>query len=244
MADQSQRLEGVSILMPVYNLAGSIAASIDRVRAATQDIAGVEIIVADDGSTDASLANAKAAAAGLDSVTVVGHSPNRGKGAALRTAFAASTRDTVVFLDGDLDLPPEQVPHFLHRFQASGADVQVGTKRGAMAPERYPPLRRILSQVFSAVIRLLFRLPVGETQTGLKAFRRGALAETLPILRVERYSYDLELLVALHRRGYSITEAPVQLAEGASGSGVSFRTLWEMGRDTFRIWLRTVLQRI
>ncbi len=62
----------------------------------------------------------------------------------------------------------------------------------------------------------------------------------LPSLRIKRYTYDLELLVALHRRGYAIGEAPVELAKGASGAGASVRTLWEMGRDTLRIWLRAI----
>ena len=113
-----------------------------------------------------------------------------------------------------------------------------------MGPGRYPQLRRVLSKTFSGVIRLLFHLPVGETQTGLKAFRRPPLTEVLPNLRVKRYTYDLELLVGLHRRGYTISEAPVELSEGASDSGVSIGTLWEMGRDTLLIWLRTILRRI
>jgi glycosyltransferase involved in cell wall biosynthesis len=244
MAQDHLPTDGVSILMPAYNLGDSIGAGIDRVVAATSAMTPVEIVVADDGSADTTRREAETAASAHPNVVVVGHRPNQGKGAALQAAFSASTRQTVVFLDGDLDLPPEQLPALVEHFRASGLDALVGTKQGAMEPGRYPLLRRVLSRTFSGVIKLLFRLPVGETQTGLKVFRRDPLAEVLPRLRVKRYTYDLELIVALHRRGYAIGEVPVELAEGASESGVSLGTLWEMGRDTLRIWLRAVFGRL
>lgn len=240
MAEESQSTGGVSILMPAYNLAGSIGAGIERVVAATVSLDPVEIVVVDDGSNDDTRGEAVAVASRFENVIVVGHSPNRGKGAALQAAFAVSTQDVIVFLDGDLDLPPEQIPAFVAQLRSRGTDALVGTKQEAMEPGTYPLLRRFLSKTFSVVIRLLFRLPVGETQTGLKAFHRQPLTEVLPTLRIKRYTYDLELLVGLHRRGYTIGEAPVELADGATSSGVSAGTLWEMGRDTFRIWLRTL----
>jgi glycosyltransferase involved in cell wall biosynthesis len=228
--------------MPAYQLSASIEANIERVVDALDDL-DVEIVVVDDGSTDGTLACADRAAARHPNVQTIGYPANRGKGGALQAGFAVSTGDPVVFLDGDLDLPPEQVPALVGHFTALGADVIVGAKQRAMEPGRYPPLRRLLSKVFSTVIKLLFRLPVHETQTGLKVFRREPLDRFLPTLTVKRYTFDLELLVRLHRAGYTIREAPVELAEGASSSGVSLGTLWEMGRDTLRIWFDTVLRR-
>jgi glycosyltransferase involved in cell wall biosynthesis len=170
---------------------------------------------------------------------VVGYSDNRGKGAALQEAFAASRGAIVVFLDADLDLPPEQVPGFLSQQQTTGVDVLVGAKQQSMEPGRYPTLRRVLSRTFSFVTNLLFRLPVAETQTGLKSFSRATLEHTLPQLQVTRYSFDLELLARINRAGFSMAAAPVELAEGASATGVSVQTLWEMGRDTLLIWVRS-----
>ncbi len=234
---------GVSIVMPAFNLAGSIGANIDRTVAAAAGLDDPEIVVVDDGSDDATREEAERAAARHPNVVVSGHRPNQGKGAALLAGFRASRGALVVFLDGDLDIPPEQVPLFLEALAASGADALVGTKQESMDPDTYPAVRRVLSRIFSGTIRLLFRLPVSETQTGLKAFRREALETVMPKLRVMRYTYDLELIVFLHRAGYRIAEAPVQLAEGASSGGVAVGTLWEMGRDTIRIWFRAVLLR-
>ncbi|MDJ0923855.1 MAG: glycosyltransferase family 2 protein [Acidimicrobiia bacterium] len=229
---------GVSILMPAHQLETTISDNIDRVVAVVRDWELPEIIVIDDGSTDDTRGFADKAAAGSSVVTVVGYDVNRGKGGALKEGFAHATGKTIVFLDADLDLPPEQLPAFLDTFRESDVDVLVGAKRSAMVPGRYPALRRILSLTFAAVNRILFRLPVRETQTGLKVFRRAALEDTLPRLETNRYAFDLELLARIRKAGGSMTEAPVSLSPGSSG-GLSLTTLWEMGRDTLRIWFRS-----
>lgn len=230
---------GVAILMPVYQLESTIAANVERVATVVADWPDVEVVVIDDGCSDNTRIEADRAAAGHDFVTVIGYPVNRGKGGALKEGFAHSRGGTVVFLDSDLDLPPEQLPHFLDEFHRLGVDVLVGAKRSAMTPGRYPALRRILSLSFVAVNRLLFRLPIRETQTGLKVFRRSSLEGTLPNLTTLRYAFDLELLVRIRKAGGSMAESPVTLAKGSS-SGLALGTLWEMGRDTLRIWIRSL----
>ncbi len=229
---------GVAILMPAYQLESEIADNIDRVVAVVGDWPSVQVIVIDDGSTDATRRSAEKAAAAHGCASVIGYEQNRGKGGALQAGFERTAQDIVVFLDSDLDLPPEQLPTFISELETLGVDALVGAKRSSMTPGRYPALRRILSLAFSWVNRILFRLPVRETQTGLKAFRRDALANTLPHLETRRYAFDLELLVRIRKAGGSMAEAPVALSKGSS-SGISLGTLWEMGRDTVKIWFRS-----
>jgi glycosyltransferase involved in cell wall biosynthesis len=230
----------VSILLPCYELAGSIAGNIDRVVTALAGEPGVEVIVADDGSTDGTRLAAERAAVPHGRVSVIASPHNEGKGRVLQRAFSASTGATVVFLDGDLDLPPEQVPAFVARLEERGLDALLGGKRDAMVGGGYPAARRVLSRIFSAVVKLAFRLPVTETQTGLKAFRRDALEATLPLVQISRYTFDLELVVRLHRGGFRVEEAPVELDVQASSSRVTLGTLWEMGRDTAGLWFRSL----
>ncbi|MCP3995049.1 MAG: glycosyltransferase family 2 protein [bacterium] len=229
---------GVSILMPVYQLESDIADNIDRVASVVAGWNQVEVIVIDDGSTDDTRNFAEKASANHDFVTVVGYPANRGKGGALKEGFGHTSQETIVFLDSDLDLPPEQLPGFVNEFERLNVDGLVGAKRAAMAPGRYPALRRMLSLAFATVNKVLFRLPVRETQTGLKTFKRAALADTLPNLETDGYTFDLELLVRIRKAGGSMAEAPVALAKGSS-SGVSVATLWEMARDTIKIWFRS-----
>lgn len=229
---------GVSILMPAYRLESTIADNIDRVAAVVGAWEDSEIIVIDDGSPDDTRRFAEKAAARTDLAAVVGYPINRGKGGALKEGFKHATGETIVFLDSDLDLPPEQLNDFVDAFYAADVDALVGAKRSAMVAGRYPLLRKFLSLAFSAINRWLLRLPVRETQTGLKAFRRSILERTLPQLETERYAFDLELLVRIRKAGGTMAETPVVLAPGSS-SGLSLATLWEMGRDTLRIWLRS-----
>jgi len=224
--------------MPAYQLESTIGDNIDRVISVVANWPDVEIIVINDGSLDETGPSVEKAAARHESVIAAGYPKNRGKGGALKEGFAQSSQDIIVFLDSDLDLPPEQLPGFLNEFERLGVDALVGAKRTAMTPGRYPALRRVLSLTFAAVNRILFRLPLRETQTGLKVFRRSALEDTLPALQTTRYAFDLELLVRIRKAGGSMAESPVVLTKGAS-SGLSISTLWEMGRDTLKIWFHS-----
>ncbi|MGZ8755922.1 MAG: glycosyltransferase [Acidimicrobiia bacterium] len=97
----------VSVVLPAYRLGDTIAANVAAVAAA---VPGAQIVVVDDGSDDDTYAEALRAAATLTRTLVVRHHENQGKGAALRTGTGSAQGSTVVFLDGDLDLPPAQLP--------------------------------------------------------------------------------------------------------------------------------------
>lgn len=225
--------------MPAYQLGSSIRDNVVRVAGVLEGLPGSEIIVVDDGSTDDTLTEASDAGV----ARVLHHEVNQGKGAALRTGGLAARNDVVVFLDGDLDLPPEQIPDLVDTFEKRALGVLVGSKRYSMSGGRYPWKRKILSSIFRAVTRMLFRLEVSETQTGLKLFRRDVLQAVLPGLRVTRYAFDLELLVRADRYGATIAEVPVALRVGASSAPLSFATLWEMAWDTFRIFWWSIRSR-
>lgn len=223
----------VSVVMPAYRLGPVIA---DNIRRVVEVLPDAEVTVVDDGSDDGTFEAAREAADTLPNVRVLRHEHNQGKGAALRTGALATTRPLVVFLDADLDLPPEQIPDLLSTMDEQHADVLVGAKRWGMRGGHYPFKRRVLSYLFTFVTRVLFRLPIDETQTGLKIMRREVVDDVFENLHVTRYASDLEILLRAHRAGYRLVEVPVALRVGASSQPLRFGTLWEMGRDTFRIF--------
>ena len=228
----------VSVVLPAYQLGSVIAVNVERVASVLAPLSA-EIIVVDDGSTDQTRSEALRVTKSIPNASVLSHPVNRGKGQALFTGARAATGDLIVFLDADLDLPPEQLPDLLSRM--GEADVLVGAKRDSMAAGRYPLIRRVLSRLFSLATVGLFRLTVTETQTGLKIFRRNVLELVIPQMRIDGYAYDLEMLVRAQRAGFKLTQTPVELGPGASTASLRGGMLWQMARDTARLqwWVWT-----
>lgn len=224
----------LSIVLPAFRLEPVIYQNLFEVVKAVEGLGTYEVIVVDDGSPDRTGDEARRAAAQLPTVTVLTHPQNRGKGQALTTGAARATGEIVVFIDADLDLPPEQIEMVLA--ELPGNDIVVGAKRTSMSGGSYPAARRVLSRTFALGTAALFRLPVEETQTGLKAFRREVLDRVLPELRLSGYAFDLELLVRANEAGFKMREIPVELGPSAASAGLRRSMLWDLGRDTGKLF--------
>jgi dolichyl-phosphate beta-glucosyltransferase len=203
-------LQAVSVVVPAFQEASSIAAALTRL-ARVMDDSGrpYEIVVVSDGSTDTTALRARELQ--LPWTTVLEYAPNRGKGFALRYGFRRSVHPLVAFLDGDLDLDPVVLPGFLSRIDSGAADVVVGSKVHPDSDVDYPPLRRVLSGVFRTATRTMLGLDLGDTQTGVKAMRRGVAEPVIEQIRTSGFAFDLELMCWLVERGARIEEAPVVL---------------------------------
>jgi glycosyltransferase involved in cell wall biosynthesis len=223
----------LSVVLPAYRLGSVIYDNINRVAKALATLGQVELLVVDDGSDDNTYQEARRAGSEMPDVVVLRHDQNRGKGEALCTGTNAARGDLIVFLDADLDLLPDQIPAMIEGL--GDTDVLVGAKRESMREGRYPPVRRVLSRIFSLATVGVFGLPVRETQTGLKVFRRSVLDEVLPQMRIRGYAHDLEMLVRAHRAGYTLRDVPVELGPGASTAPLRLPMLWQMGRDTMKL---------
>jgi glycosyltransferase involved in cell wall biosynthesis len=225
----------LSVILPARNEAHHIHANVLRVCAALAG-AGAELIVVDDGSQDATAAEAaRAAASGLP-VRVVRLETNQGKGAALFRGFAEAKGGLVAFLDADLEIAPENVLRLLQVLETSRAAVVVGTKTG----DAFPLARRVLSRVFRSAVSALFGLAVDDTQTGIKLFRRQVLERVAPRMSVGRFAFDIELLVAATRFGYEIAQCPVpaEFRRGGRLGRIGLRHQLEMLADCVRIYYR------
>ena len=239
----------LSVLMPAYNEGPHLYENIaETLRALEALERSHEIVVIDDGSTDDTLAEARRAAEQWPCVRVHRTEHQLGKGGALREGFAHTTGDLVVFLDSDLDLHPRQLTVFLDAMRDTGADVVIGSKRHPESVLSYPAHRRFVSFVYFLLVRLMFRLPIHDTQTGLKTFRRDVLARVFPQMLVKKYAFDLELLVLAHRCGYTIREAPVVIdfrPPIAAGLQTAFRWehIWTTWWDTMAVFYRLYILR-
>lgn len=227
----------VTIVVPFYNPGLRFRPNIDRlVEVLSSSGSTFEVVAVSDGCTDGS----EQSLAGLDLEVVrfVDLVRNRGKGQALRVGLAMGRGRYIGFIDADGDLDPTLLLPFLDLLTEQDPDVILGSKRHPLSAVDYPPLRRIYSWGYQQLIRLLFRLDVKDTQTGLKLVRREVLAEALPRMVEKRYAFDLELFVVARRLGWTrFVEAPVVINQRFS-STISLKSVWPMLVDTLAIFYR------
>lgn len=203
----------VSFIIPAYNEAARLGALLERLidYAASQPYAA-EVIVVDDGSTDATAEIAREAGQRGPSVPVrvLRHERNRGKGAAVRTGVLAATGDVALYLDADGATPPEEAPKLLDLL-AAGAEVAAGTRVHAGGDMRasQPPLRRIGGRLFALARRRLILSDVEDTQCGFKALRREAARAIFSRQRLDGWSFDAEVLYLARRLGFTVAQTPV-----------------------------------
>lgn len=227
----------LTVVVPYYNPGAALAPNIRRLL----DVLGssgvaFEVIAVSDGSTDGSEKTIK----GLegDALRHVVLAVNQGKGAALRVGLAAGKGRYLGFIDADGDLDPQLLKSFLALVDLYHPDVVVGSKRHPLSKVHYPPLRWVYSIGFQYLVRVLFRLDVTDTQTGIKLVRRDVLAAVLPRMMEKRFAFDLEMLAVARRLGYRrMLEAPVEIEQHFT-STVSVRSVFNTLVDTLAIFYR------
>ncbi len=230
----------LSVVMPAYNEAAHIVANmLETIDTLSQFCPSFEIVVVDDGSPDGTYIVAIKALAKLgDNIRVVRYQRNEGKGNALICGFNHTRGEIVAFLDADMDLHPAQIRGMLEIMEARKADVVIGSKWHRDSKINYPFIRRLWSLGYYLLVRLLFGLPLRDTQTGLKLFRSEVLRRVFPRILAKRYAFDVEVLVNAHRLGYSIADAPVTLQFTRSSGRVALGDVWTVFLDTLAIFYR------
>lgn len=232
----------LSIVMPLYKLVGEAAKNLQSVAELFEaNSIPTELVPVDDGSgdgTDKILADFKLNGFKFVTLTPVICRKNGGKGAALRTGFENSTGQWVMLLDGDLDIQPSQTPRFFEAMVKQGADIVVGSKRHPESSVQYPWHRRVVSWCYFTLVKWFVGLPITDTQTGMKLFKRETLKFALDRMLVKTYAFDLELLAIAASRGAKIAEAPVVIRFGNKFGALKPKTIWQMAKDTLAVFYR------
>jgi glycosyltransferase involved in cell wall biosynthesis len=199
----------LTVVLPCYNEAERLSGTLQTLLAHLSGVPGqVEVLVVDDGSTDATVMVADAVAAVDGRVRVLSYQPNRGKGFAVRTGMLAAEGELIVFTDADGSYGPSELDRIVGAL--GEAPVAIGTRTSGTSGQ---VARRAASRVFNLAIRGSLGLPYSDTQSGLKGFRRAAARRIFSQTRVDGFAFDVEVLWLARQLGLEVAEVGVQAME-------------------------------
>lgn len=232
-------MNGLSVLMPAFNEADRIIDSLSKsLKIFSSFGVPFEIIVVNDGSTDNTAKKIRLFSKKHPQIKLVSYRNNKGKGHALKHAFSFAKMSFVTFVDADLELNPIQLKIFFDIMRSSNSDIVVGSKRHPDSKLFYPFYRKFLSNSFYLLTRVLFGLPVKDSQAGLKLFKKSVLDDVFPRIIVKGYAFDLELLVVANTHGYKIAEAPIDLRFARFTNRVGLKAVKNILIDTLGVLYR------
>lgn len=195
----------ISVVIPAYNEAGTVATVIERVHEA---LPAAEIVAVNDGSADATGAILEALAERMPDLKVLRHAVNRGKGAALRTGFQAATGDVVIVQDSDCEYDPRDYATLLAPILADEADVVYGS-RFLGGPHRVLFFWHYVGNTLLTLLsNMLTNLNLTDMETGYKVFRKSVLDSIT--LRSERFGFEPEITAKVAKTRCRIYEVPIQ----------------------------------
>jgi glycosyltransferase involved in cell wall biosynthesis len=203
-----------SIVIPAFNESARLPATLQSVvgciRARGWD---AEVIVVNDGSTDATAEVTRSFAQSAPEVQLMENPGNRGKGFSVRAGMLQARGEVALFTDSDLSAPIEEAERLFAAIK-QGADIAIGSRwlESNRQTQRQPLYRQFFGRCFNAVTRAVMRLPFADTQCGLKAFTREAAQTVFQLQTIERWGFDPEILLIALKRGYRVVEVPVSWA--------------------------------
>ncbi len=200
----------IDIVVPVYNEEAALQDSIRRLHAfCSHELPYAwRIVIADNASTDATPGMARALAVELQHVTVV-HLPAKGRGRALRAAWADSDADVLCYTDVDLSTDLRGLLPLVSPLVSGHSEVAIGSRLAPGARIVRGPKREVISRCYNGLLRHVLRARFSDAQCGFKAIRADAARTLLPLVRDEGWFFDTELLVLAQRRGMRIHEVAV-----------------------------------
>jgi glycosyltransferase involved in cell wall biosynthesis len=237
-SDQASPLS-LSVFFPAYNDAGTIASLvISAFQTASKLTPNYEIIVVNDGSSDATARILDELTRVYPQLKIVTHPVNRGYGGALRSGFSTASKDAVFYTDGDAQYDPAEL-EMLWPKMVAGVDVVNGFKISRSDPWH----RIVIGRIYHHTVKIMFGLHVRDVDCDFRLMRRSIFER----VRLEKNSgvICLEMMKKIQDAGFTIVEAPVHHYHRAHGQSqfFNFRRVIRTGIDVLKLWYALVVRR-
>lgn len=231
----------LSIVIPAYNEERRIVPTLRSIGGFLNSPGWTsEVLVVDDGSTDGTARCVESLLGEIRGLRLLRNGLNRGKGYSIRHGFRESRGRRVLLTDADLSTPVEEVRKLLPLLERQGYGGAIGSRAvdrsTVKVPQGWP--RRTMGKTFNHLVRLFTGLPFRDTQCGFKLLDRATFEPVFRVARVDRFSYDVEILMLARCRGIRVAEVPV-LWRNSPHSKVGFlkdsaQMLWDVIRMSLR----------
>lgn len=220
----------LSVIIPVFNESATIRDIVQRV-AVAETGTEKELVLVDDFSTDGTREILKQMGAEHPEWRVLFHENNRGKGAALRTGFAAATGDILLIQDADLEYDPREYPILLGPILEGRADVVYGSRFLGGGPHRVCYFWHYLgNRLLTTLSNMATNINLTDMEVCYKVFRREVLAGI--VIREDRFGFEVEITAKVARGRWRIYEVPISYYGRSYEEGKKitwrdgFRALW------------------
>lgn len=206
----SVRTATVEVVVPVFNEERDVARSVERLdEFLAKNLPWRYVVtIADNASTDATLAIAERLAESRPSVRVV-HLQQKGRGRALKRVWLDSRADVVAYMDVDLSTDLNAFLPLISPLLSGHSDIAIGTRLGRGSRVQRGPRREFISRSYNLLLRGALRVTFSDAQCGFKAMRTDLARQLLPLVEDDNWFFDTELLVLAQRAGMRIHEVPV-----------------------------------
>jgi dolichyl-phosphate beta-glucosyltransferase len=233
----------LSVVVPAFNEERRLTSTLVTICGYLGSLAWPwEVRVVDDGSEDGTAALADAFAAAEPRV-VVQREPHRGKGGAVKAGLLAARGDFRFICDADLSMPITELRRFLPP-ALDNVDVAIGSREGAMARRVGEPLyRHLMGRVFNRVVQWLALPGIDDSQCGFKMFTAAAVREIFPLVTVDGWAFDVEVLTIARVRGLRVHEIPIEWHYRRDSRLSMLRDGYGMLRELLRIRARALAGR-
>ncbi len=235
----------LSVIVPAYNEAGRITNTLREIdKYLSKQNYQYEIIVVSDGSKDATAQVVRNLIPRIANLKLIDNKQNHGKGFVVRQGILEAKGDYRLFSDADNSTSIDQVEKMWPEFE-KGEDIVIGSRdvKGAALLVPQSASRVLLGNIFNLIVQITAGLfGIWDTQCGFKCFSKSAAQAVFPRCRIDRFAFDVEVLVLAKKMGYKIKEIPVTWINDPE-SKVKFKSMLKMLFEVFQIRWNLIFRR-